>query len=216
MDWKYLNVDEEKIKEFIDDYRKKKSFVIVVSGLSGAGKDSVVDGLIDNRTDIKRVLTCTTRKPRKNELVNDPYIRLDEKTFTDQVGVGEIFECVNYAGNLYGTNKNAVMAVFDSGYLPILRIDPKGSRGLIELWRNNSMFFDKLSLLYFFVKVDNVDEIRKRLIERGETDLEKRVEIFNRDMEYIDDAQIVINNEYGKLDEVVREISKFIDGILES
>jgi len=55
--------------------------IFVISGLSGAGKDSVVDGLKEAGMNYTRVITTTTRSMRSNETQGNPYHFISKDEF---------------------------------------------------------------------------------------------------------------------------------------
>lgn len=77
--------------------------IIVLSGPSGAGKGRVFDEIAKIRTDVRKVLSLTTRARREDDMKRDNYVFLSQEEFLAKVARGEFFEYVWYDNNLYGT-----------------------------------------------------------------------------------------------------------------
>ena len=92
---------------------KRPNFVII-SGPSGAGEDSVINGLA-NIIPIERVITTVTRKMRPGEKEGDPYYFITEEKFKQIIQDGEFFEYAqHYNNNLYGTTKAEMVPTWNS------------------------------------------------------------------------------------------------------
>ena len=79
--------------------------IFIISGPSGAGEDSVIEGLRDY-LDIERFITTTTRKKRKGDVEGNPYYFISKKEFKARIKKGDFIEYAEqYNGNLYGTTK---------------------------------------------------------------------------------------------------------------
>ena len=83
----------KRIAEQKEDAKDKSLTLVIISGLSGAGKDSVVSGLIEMDKRFGWVRTCTTRdrRPEENEM-NDTYIRISEDDFQKALKGGDVIE----------------------------------------------------------------------------------------------------------------------------
>lgn len=197
------------INNQIEDAREKKSTLLIVSGLSGSGKDSVVHRLIENDSRFGWVKTCTTRKrrPEENE-GNDTYIRLTTESFHEALTNGDVVESVEYAGNYYCSLTSVFKEVLDKYQFPILRIEPEGSRFYSDLWKRKEWLFNKMSLIYVYIVPPSIEELRERLLKRSgdPSFVEERAAQMEIDLKYISDSQYILVNETGKLDEVVSEL----------
>lgn len=195
------------------DARKKQRKIIMISGLSGAGKDSIVDGLTSKAKELARVKTLTTRERRIEETEeNDRYERITTGQFEDYLRKGQILEHTEYAGGFYGTKKGSIQEVLASGRTPVLRVDPRGASFYLDKWHKTGDVFTRATLIYFFVVPLSMEVLRKRLLERsGDADLvEKRLEQSQNDITHIGEAEYIVINENGKLDEVVDQIITLI------
>ena len=96
--------------------------VLLISGVSCAGKDTIVDMLPSK---FQRIKTCTTRSARSEEEKDDPYIRLTEEEFEMQVVDGRFIENERYAEYRYGTRIQELREIIAKKCIPVWRIDPK-------------------------------------------------------------------------------------------
>ncbi len=79
--------------------------IVIISGPSGAGEDSIIEGL-RAFTKINRVITTTTREMRSGEKNGSPYYFISKEEFEQHIEKGEMIEWAKqYNGNLYGVTK---------------------------------------------------------------------------------------------------------------
>ena len=69
----------------------EKGLLIVISGPSGAGKGTIYRNIIE-RTDIKRSVSVTTRKPRPGEIDGVDYFFRSEEEYQQMIAAGEFLE----------------------------------------------------------------------------------------------------------------------------
>lgn len=202
------NIEEQK-----KDAEKKSMTLLIIGGLSGAGKDSIAQALIDRDSRFGWVRTCTTRERRPNETEeNDTYIRLTEEAFQKALNGGDVVEWVEYAGVHYCSLTSVFEKAFETYKIPILRIEPKGSRFYSEMWKKREWMFDKINLIYVFVVPPSVDTLQKRLLDRSGDPkfVDKRIAQMMIDMPFVCDAEYIAVNETGKLDLVVDDLIKLL------
>jgi guanylate kinase len=136
--------------------------LIVLSGPSGVGKDTVLDELFRLDPDLQRSVSYTTREPREGESDGNPYTFVDDKRFLDMVERGEFLEFADVYGNLYGTSRRRVQDALEQGRNIILKIDVQGAA------RVRDQVGDAAT--YVFLLPPSRDELKRRLFERGSDD----------------------------------------------
>ena len=94
----------------------KQRYLLVVSGPSGAGKDTVVSRMMQKHPEIEISVSATTRAPRAGETDGENYYFLTNEQFEEKIDRGEMLEYVNYCGKYYGTPKSEVDARLDRGW----------------------------------------------------------------------------------------------------
>ncbi|HZG02827.1 MAG TPA: guanylate kinase [Streptomyces sp.] len=100
----------------------------VLSGPSGVGKSTVVAHLRKVHPEIWLSVSVTTRKPRPGERHGVQYFFVDDEEFDKLVANGELLEWAEFAGNRYGTPRQAVQERLEAGDPVLLEIDLQGAR----------------------------------------------------------------------------------------
>jgi guanylate kinase len=103
-----------------------RGHLFVLSGPSGVGKDTVLDGLHELLPDVRRCVTATTRSPRVNEVHGRDYLFYSLENFRQTVEEEGFLEYARVNGNLYGTPKAWVEAEREQGHDVLLKIDVQG------------------------------------------------------------------------------------------
>jgi guanylate kinase len=105
------------------------AMLVIVSGPSGVGKDTVINALRELETDPPRhfVVTCTTRPRRSYEEDGVHYHFLSELEFMARREAGELLEANEVHGHWYGTPRDEVRAALQRGQDVILKIDVQGA-----------------------------------------------------------------------------------------
>lgn len=178
---KVLNVGEGGIKD---------RFVCVVSGPSGVGKDSILEGFDKKYKFFSRVVTCTTRKPRPGEIDGVNYHFLSPDEFQRGIENDEFLEYVNvYADRFYGTRKRDVDDALDTGKSVIMALDVDGA-AMVKKKRPDTV------LLFF--EPPSIQELASRLVKRGTETLaaiKERVAKASYELGFKDKYDVVIRND---------------------
>lgn len=111
---------------------KKRGFLIIVSGPSGAGKGTVCESLLKEKKDIYYSISATTRKPRKGEFDGENYYFLAEKVFKEMIDKGELLEWAEIYGNYYGTPSKKILSCLEHGQDVLLEIDAQGAKNIVS------------------------------------------------------------------------------------
>ena len=181
---------------------KKKGLLIVISGPSGVGKDTLIKRLLELDRNLRYSVSCTTRPPRRGETDGVDYSFVTRERFQELIDEGAFLEHATYNGNLYGTLAERVDRDREAGHDVVLKIEVKGA----EQVRAKAPH-----AIFIFVAPPSVDELVKRQVKRNtETsqDMEARRQIATREMEYAARYDhVVINDE---LERAVAEILAII------
>jgi guanylate kinase len=176
--------------------------IIVISGPSGVGKGTVISKLLNLDSKLTRVVTCTTRKPRKGEVNGKDYFFLTPEEFFKKVRNNELVEFAFVHGNYYGTPKIEVESGLEKNRDVVLQIDVQGAKKIKNSYPD--------ALLIFLLPPD-MKVLKERLSGRGtETEEEKELRL-KRAEEEIEERvfydYIVVNDD---LDKTVSEIMQII------
>jgi len=181
---------------------KRRGLLVVISGPSGVGKDTLIKRLLEQDANLRYSVSCTTRAPRPGEVDGVDYSFVSRERFQQLVDEGAFLEHATYNGNLYGTLIERVERVRGAGNDVVLKIEVKGAEQVRAKVPD---------AIFIFVAPPSVDELVKRQIKRNtETsqDMEARRQIATREMEYAARYDhVVINDE---LERAVTEILALI------
>ncbi|HSL97762.1 MAG TPA: guanylate kinase [Candidatus Deferrimicrobiaceae bacterium] len=105
------------------------ALLVIVSGPSGVGKDTVINALRSIPSDPPRhfVVTCTTRPRRAYERDGVHYHFLSRAAFLERRGAGELLEANEVHGHWYGTPRDEVRQALRDGHDVVLKIDVQGA-----------------------------------------------------------------------------------------
>lgn len=166
--------------------RKKDGDLIIVSGPSGAGKDTIVSELLKKRRDIYLSISMTTRDKREYEKDGKDYYFVDEDTFIKNIENDNFIEYAKVYDKYYGTPKNEVINRLNNGIDVVLVIDITGALNIKKQFPNG---------IFIFIMPPDLKTLMKRIIERNSDSKEKMIKRFKTDYKLI--------NEYSKYNYVV-------------
>ncbi|MCR4563875.1 MAG: guanylate kinase [Clostridiales bacterium] len=179
-----------------------KGILIVFSGPSGAGKDTILYDVLERDKTLQKSVSLTTREKREDETEGVDYYFTSLKEFKDKLDNGEILEYAQYGQNFYGTPKAPVDKWLNDGKTVILKIEVQGAANIKELYPES---------VSIFLLPPSIEELENRLRARetdSQEDILRRMTIaedeFRRSVNY---DYIVINN---KVDEAVNDVLSII------
>lgn len=178
------------LEEILREQKKRAGRLIVISGPSGVGKDTVIRGLIEVCPGIERCTTYTTRDPRSGEVPGVDYKFICEDEFRRMIEAGEFLEHAQVHLDLYGTPLEGCDAVRERGMDAVLKIDVQGGLQV------RSKAPDALMI---FVAPPSYEELERRLRARytdSEEAIRKRLENARKEIEQIPHYDyLVVNDE---------------------
>jgi guanylate kinase len=180
--------------------------LVIVSGPSGVGKDSVIEALRaqPRDPDYHYVVTCTTRPRRRYEVDGVHYRFLTPAAFAELREAGELLEANEVHGNWYGTPRAEVRAALQAGHDVILKIDVQGAavvKGRVA------------DALLIFLVPPSLEDLFQRLQSRAtETADELDIRQRNAALELArqDDYDHVVVNETGQIARTAVRIHEII------
>jgi guanylate kinase len=101
--------------------------LIIISGPSGVGKDTVIKEMLSLDSNLKLSVSATTRTPRPGEENGKSYLFLSKDEFSKMLNNGEFLEYTSYCGNFYGTPVRRVDDLLADGNDVILKIEVEGA-----------------------------------------------------------------------------------------
>lgn len=130
----------------------------VLSGPSGVGKSTVVAHLREAHPEVWLSVSATTRRPRPGERHGVHYFFTEAEQFDKLIANGELLEWAEFAGNRYGTPRQAVVERLEAGGQVLLEIDLQGARLVRESMPDAQLVF---------LAPPSWDELVRRLTGRG-------------------------------------------------
>jgi guanylate kinase len=173
--------------------------LVILSGPSGAGKSTIVRRLLEQcPLPLVVSVSATTRPPRNGEVEGVDYHFLTPDDFARRRLAGEFLECMDYAGNWYGTLQSQVASGLAAGKWVLLEIDVAGTLAVID---------KHPEVLTIFLHSGSIEELERRLVlrktESRET-IERRLAVARRELEQAHRYRYqVINRD---VDQAVRDI----------
>ena len=166
-----------------------KGVLLIVSGLSGAGKGTICKRIMEKNPDYELSISATTRDPRPGEVDGREYFFITKEEFEDRIKNGQLLEYAKYVDNYYGTPKDWVLAQMDQGKNVILEIELQGA----------FQVRDQIpEAVLIFIMPPDMEELERRLRGRGsetEEQIKKRLLRAMEEIEYVDQYDYVIVNE---------------------
>jgi guanylate kinase len=182
------------------------AMLVIISGPSGVGKDTIVDALRarPRDPDYHYVVTCTTRARRPGEVAGVDYEFLDRATFEAQRSAGEFLEASNVHGNWYGTPRRQVRDALAAGRDVVLVIDVQGAqivKGKVP------------GALLIFIVPPSLEDLFQRLRSRA-TETADELELRQRnaaiELARQEDYDYVVTNETGQVERTAERIDEII------
>ncbi len=148
---------------------EKMGLLIILSGPSGSGKDTVLNELSKQDDDIKISISLTTRPKRDWEIDGVHYYFVAENYFLRKIECNQILEYAVYNGNYYGTPKSIIDQWLENGETVILKIEVQGAQKIREIYPDAVSIFlmpPSMKILkerLFKRESEKNDEIQRRL-----------------------------------------------------
>ena len=166
-----------------------EGMLVVLSGPSGSGKDTVLSEVYKSSTDLIQSISMTTRQPRDGETDGVDYYFVSEEYFLDAIKNGRMLEYAKYGTNYYGTPKDPVDNWLADGKTVILKIEVQGADSIKKLYK------DCVSI---FITPPSLAILEKRLRLRGteqEEDIVRRLNTAFDELQRIKDYDYVVIND---------------------
>lgn len=189
----------------------KGKFVLVV-GTSGSGKGTLMGHVRPLVADVVAFAkSCTTRAMRAGESEGNPYFFLTVDAFKGKIDAGEFLEWAEYGGNFYGTLKSELEPLSE-GMIVVKEMEVQGARQVLEK-------LPREQLMIIFINAGSWEEMEARIKGRApmpEEELKKRKERYQDEMSFMNDADIVVENKTGKVEEAKKDFEEAIRSIVEA
>lgn len=160
--------------------RQRQPLMVVISGPSGVGKDTVVERMMARGLPFHFVVTATTREQRSGEVEGVDYFFLSNEEFERKIAAGEFIEHALVYGEHKGIPREQVRRAFSSGMDVVLRVDVQGAKTLRGL-------YPEALLIYLVTQSEDelIERLKRRRTESAEK-LQLRLETARQEFGYLD------------------------------
>jgi guanylate kinase len=183
---------------------KPQPLLIVISGPSGVGKDSVVQTMKGRGLPFHFVVTVTTRPARPNEVNGRDYFFVNKEEFARMIENDELFEYAKVYNDYKGNSKSQVRDALASGQDVIMRLDVQGAATVRKLAPQAVLVF-----LTTQSELELVNRLKGRRTDTPE-DLSLRIATAQQELKRAGEFDYVIVNADGCLDETVDTVIAII------
>ncbi len=178
--------------------------LIVISGPSGVGKDTVLAKMKQSRRLLHYVVTATTRPQRPGEKNGLDYHFVSEDQFKRMIETGQLLEWASVYGNLYGVPKGQVQQALAQGLDVVVKVDVQGAATIKNILPQ---------AVFIFLTPSSLGELERRLKERkteSSEELKLRMETTRGEMDSLPLFDYVVVNHQDRLDLTIAQIDAII------
>lgn len=180
--------------------------LVILSGVSGSGKDTIKRELIKRVDNIDTLPSYTDRPPRNNDIPGQTYNFVTKEEFERMIKDNELYEYSVHHKHYYGTSRKLLNEKINSGKIIVKDIDVNGTKDLINLLK------DDMKIVTIFLRVEK-EELRRRLEQREDKqsidEIELRLNRFDYEESEIKMYDYVIKND--DLEKTVQIIMSIIE-----
>ena len=178
--------------------------LVILSGVSGAGKDTIKKELIKRMEEVESLPSFTSRNPRVGEEEWIQYHFITKEQFEEKIKNNEFYEYDLHHENYYGTSRKLMNDKIQSGKIIVKDIEVNGTENLVKLLKEDT------KIVTIFLKVDK-DELRRRLENRGDNLTEEEMQIRLGRLEYEESKiklydYVIKNDDFEKTVEIIMTI----------
>ncbi|MFV1860005.1 MAG: guanylate kinase [Anaerolineales bacterium] len=179
--------------------------LVVISGPSGVGKDTVLDHMKQRGLPFHFVVTATTRPRRPGEVEGEDYFFVEEEQFLDMIEKGELIEHALVYNDYKGVPRQQIREAMESAQDVVMRVDVQGAKTIRTL---------APEALLIFLTASDEEELARRLRKRrteSEADLQLRLETAKEELGYLEIFDYAVLNADSQVDKAVDTILAIIE-----
>ena len=178
--------------------------LVILSGVSGAGKDTIKKELLKRIPNAVTLPSFTSRDMRPGEVEGDHYHFISKEEFEEKIRKGDFYEYDLHHGNYYGTSRELMSNKIKEGKIIVKDIEVNGTENLIKLLK------DDVKIVTIFLRVPK-EELRRRLENRIDKPSTKDIELRLNRLQYEESKigmydYVIKNNNLEKTVNIIMEI----------
>lgn len=174
--------------------------LVILSGPSGVGKDTVLEAWKEKEPRVERVVAYTTRAPRPGEVHGIDYHFVPREQFDRHAREGDFLEFKEVHGNGYATPLKDMERMLAEGKIAILKIDVQGALEVMPM---------RPDAMTIFLLPPSWEELERRIRGRGTESEEQILKRLKNAKDELDNAkhyQHQVVNE--TIDQVVEDLMR--------
>ena len=180
--------------------------LVLLSGVSGAGKDTIKKELIKRIKNVESLPSYTNRNPRSNDIPGVTYNFVTTEEFERMIKDGELYEYSEHHGHYYGTSKKLLNEKISKGKIIVKDIEVNGVENLLRILK------DDVKIVTIFLKVPK-SALQKRLENRVDKPSLKEIQLRLNRIDYEESRigmydYVVKNNNLEKSLDIIQTIIK--------
>lgn len=178
--------------------------LVLLSGVSGAGKDTIKKQLIERMENVESLPSYTDRLPRNNDIPGVTYNFVNTEEFERMIKDGELYEYSVHHEHYYGTSKKLLNDKINNGKIIVKDIEVNGVENLLKLLK------DDVKIVTIFLRVPK-EQLRKRLENRIDKPSLKEIQLRLNRFDYEESKigmydYIIKNNDLEKTVQIIMKI----------
>ncbi|MBP3255892.1 MAG: AAA family ATPase [Clostridia bacterium] len=165
--------------------------LVLLSGVSGAGKDTIKKELIKRMDNVISLPSYTTRAMREGDVAGETYNFVSKEVFEQMIENGELYEYDLHHENYYGTSRKLMNEKIQSGKIIVKDMDVNGVENLINILRKDT----KVVTIFLRVPKDVLEaRLRNRVDAPSDEEIEMRLSRFEYEESKISTYDYIMKN----------------------
>ena len=178
--------------------------LVLLSGVSGAGKDTIKKALIEKMENVISLPSYTDREVRKDDIPGKTYNFVTKEEFERMIKDNELYEYDIHHNHYYGTSRKLMNEKIASGKIIVKDIEVNGVENLLKILKKDT------KVVTIILRVPK-EVLRKRLEERIDGASEEEIELRLSRFEYEESKTpmydyVIKNNDFNKTLELIEKI----------